>query len=230
MKRIAIAAGVCLLVSASLASAQVVFYSDFESGLPAEMSAPNCTIEGVQGWNGLGPVGNQFSGNLLRFTSQSLADTKVTLTGLPPHNYVTIGFLLAVIDSWDGTELLNIAVDGNSVFSNWFQLALGDASSYAAPAGGLLSSGSNLGFNPGGYHYRDRAYNMAVDPAFISIPHTASTIEINWFVTAISGPAADQWQGGDDESWGIDNVKVEVSNSTLPVSTKTWGGIKALYR
>jgi hypothetical protein len=230
MKRIAIAAGVCLLLSASLASAQVVFYSDFESGLPAEMSAPNATIEGVQGWNGLGPVGNQFSGNLLRYTSQSLADTKVTLTGLPVHNYVTIGFLLAVIDSWDGVELLNITVDGNLVFQNWFQIATGDASSYVAPAGGLLSSGTNLGFNPGGNHNRDRAYDMTIDPSFISIPHTADSIEISWFITAISGPAASQWQGGDDESWGIDNVKVEVSTTILPVSTKTWGGIKALYR
>lgn len=231
MKRIGIVVTALWIAAFPLvAGAQVVFSTDFESGLPAEFTAPNCVIEPVQGYAGLGPVGNQFGGSFLRYTAQTLADTKLTLTGLPAHDYLTIGFLFAAIDSWDGTELFRVSVDGNLLFSHWFQLATGDASSYSAPAGGLLSSGSNLGFSAGSYFGRDRAYNMAVEPAFITIPHTASTLEIVWNMGAISGPAANQWQGGADESWALDNVSVEVSESTLPVSATTWGGIKALYR
>ena len=215
---------------AGSAGAQTVFYTDFESGLPAEMSAPGSVIEGVQGYAGLGPLGNKFSGNFLRYTSVTLFDTKLTLTGLPAHTHVSLGFLLGIIDSWDGTELFQVEVDGNLLFSHWFQIATGDASSYAAPAGGLLSSGVNLGFTNGSYFARDRAYNMDVEPAFMLIPHTASTLTVVWKLSAVSGPAAQQWQGGADESWAIENVHVEVSGGSLPVASSTWGAIKALYR
>jgi hypothetical protein len=216
MKLVAFAFG-ALLALAGATRAQLVFSTDFEAGLPPEFSAPNSAIEGVQGYAGLGPAGNQFGGSFLRYTSQTLADTRLTLTGLPAHDHVTIGFLMAIIDSWDGTELFQISVDGTDVFSHWFQLATGDASSYLAPAGGLLSSGTNLGFTNGSYFYRDRAYDMSVEPAFIMIPHTASSIEIVWRMSAVSGPAAAQWQGGADESWAIDNVRVIVSSAPTGV-------------
>jgi hypothetical protein len=127
-----------------------------------------------------------------------------------------LAFLAAIIDSWDGTELFKVSIDGTEVFSHWFQLATGDASDYVAPVGGLLSSGTNLGFTGGGFYDHDRAYNMGVDPVF-TVAHTASTVTIVWKISAISGPAADQWQGGTDESWALDNVKVSVSSTTTGV-------------
>jgi len=206
-----------LMLGGSAAHADTsVFFTDFESGLPAEMSAQGAAIEGVQGYAGLGPAGNQFGGNFLRYTSVPLYDTSVTLTGLPAHDHLSVAFLAAFIDSWDGTELFKITIDGTEVFSHWFQLALGDASDYVAPAGGLLSSGTNLGFSNGGYYFHDRAYNMGVDPIF-TVPHTASTVTIVWKLGAVSGPAANQWQGGNDESWAIDNVKVSVSTTATAV-------------
>lgn len=199
-----------ILVMGSAAMADtVVFSTDFESGLPAQITAPGSALHGVQGYAGLGPVGNQFGGSFLHYTSVPLVDTQLTITGLPAHDHLKLSFLLGVIDSWDGTELLIVTIDGVTVFSNWFQLATGDASSYIAPVGGLLSSGVNLGFSTGDYHHRDRAYNMDVDPIF-TVPHTASTVTIVWKLGAVSGPAASQWQGGTDESWAIDNVKVSV--------------------
>jgi hypothetical protein len=189
-----------------------VFSTDFEAGLPAEMSAPRSLVQGVQGFAGLGPSGNQFGGNFLRYTSVPLYDTSVTLTGLPVHDHLSLAFLAGFIDSWDGAELFKVTIDGTEVFSHWFQLALGDASDYMAPVGGLLSSGVNLGFSNGSYYYRDRAYNMGVDPIF-AVAHTASTVTIVWKMGAISGPAANQWQGGNDESWAIDNVRVSVSST-----------------
>jgi hypothetical protein len=211
-----------LMIAASVAVASVakadttVFFTDFESGLPAQMTAPGAVLDGVQGYAGLGQVGNQFGGNFLHYTSVPLFDTQLTITGLPAHDHLKLGFLLAVIDSWDGTELMQIAIDGNTLFSHWFQLALGDASDYVAPAGGLLSSGTNLGFTGGGYYNHDRAYDLSVDPT-LEIPHTASSVTIVWRISAISGPAADQWQGGTDESWAIDNVKVSVYSAATGV-------------
>jgi len=189
-----------------------VFNSSFESGLPAGLTAPGCTIESVQGYLGLGTPGNQFAGSFLRYTSLGIADTKLTLYNLPPHDHVTVSFLLAIIDSWDGTELLKVSVDGVELFSHWFQIATGDASSYVAPPGGLLSSGTNLGFSNSGYHGRDRAYDMSVEPALTAIPHTADSLTIAWQLGAVSGGAAQNWQGGADESWALENLRVEVTS------------------
>jgi hypothetical protein len=211
-----------LIVPFAATADTLVFSADFESGLPAEITAAGSVIEGVQGYAGLGPSGNQFGGSFLRYTELQLYNTTITLTGLPAHDHVSLSVLLAVIDSWDGTELLQVEIDGTQVFSHWFQLALGDDSSYIAPTGGLLSSGVNLGFSNSGYHYRDRAYNLGVDPAF-TVPHTASSVTIVFKLNAVPGGGASFWQGGSDESWAIDNVRVSVSSQATGV-----GGIPEL--
>ena len=218
-------AGVAACAGPARAVPTTVFATDFESGLPAEMTAPGSAIEGVQGYAGLGQPGNQFGGSFLRYTLQGIVDTKLTLRNLPPHDAVDVGFLLAIIDSWDGTELMQVAVDGNLLFSHWFQLALGDASSYVAPPGALLSSGSNLGFTFGSYYVHDRAYDLSVDPAFIAIPHTADTLEVTWFLGAISGGAAAQWQGGGDESWAIDNLRIAIHPPATGVAPGAEAGL-----
>jgi hypothetical protein len=197
------------------ARAQEVFSTTFEAGLPAQFSAPGSVIEPVQGWSGLGPPGRQFSGNFLRYTSVPILSTTLTLNNLPVHEFVNLRFLLAVIDSWDGTELLKVAVDGTEVFSHWFQLASGDTSSYIAAPGALLSSGTNLGFSNGTYYNHDRAYDLGAEPVFLNIPHGSSSLVVTWTLGAVSGPAAEQWQGGSDESWAIDAVSVQVSNQTV---------------
>lgn len=194
------------------ATAQLVFHADFNAAVPPEVSAPGSQLDGVSGWAGLGPTGRTFSGSFLRYTAVSLFPTTLTLSGLPPHDHVDIRFLLAVIDSWDGTELLEISVDGGQVFSHWFQLATGDTSSYQAPPGALLSSGTDLGFSGSTWYLHDRAYDLGAEPAFLSVPHTASTLQVVWSLGAVSGPAANQWQGGSDESWAIDELTVEVSS------------------
>lgn len=214
--RVLLSAALCALTIGlpAYARAEVVFSTDFESGLPAQITGQGVQIESVQGLAGLGAPGNQFGGNLLRYYTQTLYDTTLTLTDLPSHTYVSLGFLLALIDSWDGTELMEVVVDGQLLFSNWFQLASGDDSSYLAPPGGLLSSGINRGWSAGSWYDRDRALDLSVEPALIDIPHTASTLTVVWRLGAVSGGAAANWQGGMDESWGIDNLRVSVSGAT----------------
>lgn len=187
--------------------------SDFESGLPPELTAPGSALESVQGWSGLGAPGNTFGGVFLRYDQQALYDTRLVLRNLPAHTHVSLGFLLAIIDSWDGVELMQVTVDGQLLFSHWFQIATGDTSSYIAPPGALLSRGTNLGYTSGSYYGRDRAYDLGADPAFQQIPHTADSLVVVWKLNAVPGGGANYWQGGGDESWGIDNVRVWLSNT-----------------
>jgi hypothetical protein len=88
-------------VTAASASSITVFQTDFEGSLPAEFSPGTATLTGVQGYAGLGPAGNQFSGNFLR--SETGNHVTLSLTGLPAHDTITLEFLFAAIDSLDGT-------------------------------------------------------------------------------------------------------------------------------
>jgi len=214
-----------LPAAAASSSPTVVFSTGFESGIPPEFSAPGAVLAGVQGYTGLGPAGRQFAGSFLRYTSVPIQPTRLTVRNLPSHDHLSVKFLLGLIDSWDGTELMMISVDDSLRFSHYFQLATGDTTSYfPAPPGAILSMSANLGFSGCCYYHRDRAYDLGVEPAFLDIPHTADSVVVVWTLGAISGPAAAQWQGGDDESWAIDAVSVEVSTQTTGVAAELTAG------
>ncbi len=202
------------LAPRSAAADTVVFSTDFESGLPAAFTAPGASLVPVQGWGGLGHTGNTFGGQFLRYDVQAIQDTRLVVRGLPAHDRLDLGFLMAIIDSWDGVELMQVTVDGALKFSHWFQIATGDTSDYIAPAGGVLSRGVELGFSLGSYYGRDRAYDMSLEPAFRDIPHTADSVVVVWRLSAVPGGGANYWQGGMDESWAIDNVRLTVRQST----------------
>ncbi len=177
-------------------------------GVSAALSGVT-TTEGVQGYAGLGPSGNQFGGNFLRNTSTGnpAQYTTLTLTGLPAHTSVNINFLLGIIDSWDGygnnygPDAFNVTVGGVSVFSQVFAMQSNGTMTYIPPSGVLLSSSSNLIAE---ISYPDGAYNMYLEPAFQNIAHTGNSLTISWFASG------DGWQGGGDESWAIENVQVDV--------------------
>ena len=75
------------------------------------------------------------------------------------------------------------------------------------PGGGLLTSGTDLG----GGGSTDSAYDMSLDAALRDIPHTSPTATISFFA------GGGNWDGGAEESWAIDNVKVSVSNTPRDV-------------
>jgi hypothetical protein len=192
---------VALAVASSVASAQVVFNDSFEGPMPAGITGAG-SIQGTQGYSGWG-----FGNGFLRNTDAGnplAAATTLTLTGLPAHTSISIDCLLAVIDSWDGTngspapDFFNIAVDGNPVFQASFAHASGSGN-YVAPPGGQLVFNTQLGFNGG---YGDSAYDLSLEPTLHNIAHTGSTLTITFFASGAG------WQGGDDESWGIDNLVV----------------------
>ncbi|NIM95690.1 MAG: hypothetical protein GTO18_18475, partial [Anaerolineales bacterium] len=133
-------------VMAAPSKGRQIYFNDFDGGLTV---APKVTAtlggvtstEPVQGYDGIGSPGNSFGGLFLRNTSGGGepprtpgSPTTLTLTGLPPHISVDINFLLAIIDSWDGSEpgedpggcldchpdIFTVTVDGVTVFSEAF--------------------------------------------------------------------------------------------------------------
>lgn len=191
-----------------------VFFSDFNGALPGQISPGTATLTGVQGYAGLGPVGNQFGGNFLRSATGNTVT--LSLAGLPSHDTISLAVLFAAIDSLDGTgtfpagDFFKIVFDGNTLFSESFANALpSQVQSYVPPPGVELARHASLGFTPGGDAnsccYSDSAYNLGADPRFANFAHTGSTATIEFF---IFGPGN---QSLDDESWAMDNLRVSVT-------------------
>ncbi len=201
-----------------------VFSTDFNNGVPTEFSGIT-VLESVHGYAGIGTGSNTFSGDFLQNTSGGLATgmtgtpgtpTVLTLTDLPSHYSLNINFLLAIIDSWDGLsndppfdsfvpDYFEVRVDGATIFLETFDNFVGGDGTYIPPPGvALTPTPLQLGFNPGP-DFLETAYNMGLDSAFQNIPHTSSTLTIEWLAYG------DGWQGGGDESWAIDNVDVTVN-------------------
>lgn len=222
--RIACAAAVFGLAQVG-AQAEVVFQTDFEAELPAAVSPGLATLTAVEGFGGLGPAGNTFGGRFLR--SPTGNEVTLTLTALPAHTHISLGFLLAAIDSLDGTgtfpqgDFLRITLDGVEVFRESFANAADyQVQSYEPPAGGVLARRTDLGFQgPGGY-YTDSAYNMFLEPKLQNLAHTASTAT---FTFVMEGPGV---QDLSDESWAMDNVTVSVS--AIPEPSVAWLAVVGL--
>jgi hypothetical protein len=218
---------VALFYVPAQASMLSVFFDNFDGG---RVTAPGVsanlsgitTLQGVQGYAGLGTASNAFSGNMLRNVSGMAfpfggvpasppVPTRLTLTGLPPHNAVELNFLFAVIDSWDGStggaifgadsDVFNVTIDGVRVFSETFHREDLNDQSYLPPTGGRLTSGTQRGFET---QYLDAAYNLGLESRFDSIPHASNAMTIEWLANG------DGWTANyfEDESWGMDNVEV----------------------
>ena len=219
----------CLALTAfglTIANADtVVFQTDFNGPvLPSEINPGTATLTGVQGYAGLGPVGNQFGGNFLRSATGNTIS--LTLTNLPTHDTISLAFLFAAIDSLDGTgvfpagDYFKIVFDGTELFSESFANATpSQIQSYVPPPGVELARHVDLGFSGPGSFYTDSAYNLGADPRFSNFAHTGSTAQIDFY---IFGPGN---QDLNDESWAMDNLTVSVStkSSAVPDATSTLG-------
>jgi hypothetical protein len=206
-----------------LAGAQTVVFADnFDGPMPAAISPGVAALEGVQGYAGLGPAGNQFGATFLRSPTGNVVTLQ--LGGLPPHNAVSVDFLFAAIDSLDGSgsfpsgDYFKVTLDGNPFFRESFANALPtQIQSYVSPPGVELARHIDLGFSgPGGY-YTDSAYWLGGDPLFQNIGHSASSLTLTF---EIEGPGI---QGLGDESWAIDNLRISVATVINPGSATAYG-------
>lgn len=184
------------------------------------------SIESVQGYAGIGTGGDVFAGDFLRNYSGRDYDgaaiaTELTLTNLPAHTSIDLSFLFAAIDTWDsratgGFDIFNVRVDGVTIFSQGFaNVENGTTMNYSPPPGVLLTPAPfpQLGWNtdePGWNH--ESAYNLGLDPSILNIAHTQATLTIQWFATGEQFA----FQGGTDESWAIENVRVNLNTAIVP--------------
>jgi len=221
------------LVAAAPAFAQEFYFNDFDGGETfgtgvAGALTGETAVEPGQGFVGLGPAGGEFADNLLRNLSalQPGAPTVLTLSGLPPHEAIRLEFLFAAIDSWDGIfavdaeDLFVVTLDGETIFQESFLNSTAPATqSYAGPA---LSFQQNLGFGAASADFLDSAYDLAEN--FVSLPHTADTLTLEFFTDGA------HWQGGADESWGMDNLIVSVPEPALFAQLLVGGAVLGLCR
>lgn len=120
----------------------------------------------------------------------------LVVTGLGGHSALHLSFDLAFIDSWDSTDggagpdILFVNIGGQS-----YQWTVNSASGtvFDVGPGTVLSTGSNLGY---------AGWNDTIVHYDFLIPHTAP----NFFWSINFGGAG--FQGGMDESWGLDNVSL----------------------
>jgi VCBS repeat-containing protein len=205
------------------------FFSDFDGPtLPSQVTGPAAmTLTPTGAYAGRGPEEYVFTGNFLRNTADNQGGgaapaTTITLTGLPPHTKLDLNFLLAIIDSWEGSsgggfggggapDLFNVRVDGAVVFSETFDTANSTDQTYSPPPDGLIIDGEDLGFGQNNGTYVDSAYDMRLDPTLSDIPHTSSTLTVDFYA---SGQG---WSGNSNnvESFALDNLEIVLKNDAI---------------
>ncbi len=157
-----------------------------------------------------------------------------SLSGIGAHDLIDVSFTLAFLDSWDS--------DNGSPSPDDLQIFLDDVEVLRLTSAGASGTNVFLGggtevafgalFNSAGFFYdQDRIVDMSTAPA-LRFAHTASTLKLS---IRASGAG---WQGGDDESWGIDNLTItSLSRAGAVPEPATWammilgfGGVGATVR
>lgn len=192
---------------------QIIFTTDFNGNLPAEITANQALLAGTQNFSGLGYPGNQFAGNFLRSPTANVV--KLQLSELPAHTSLNISFLLAAIDSLDGEgsypsgDYFTIKLDGVIIFRESLANALpSQVQTYVPAPGAQLARRIDLGFSGPGSYYTDSAYDFSLEPRLQDIPHSASSLTLEYSIEGVGV------QSLEDESWAIDNLRVEIVNGS----------------
>jgi len=203
---------VLAIAAAGLAADGVIFECDFEDGaIPTEISGAGYVADtqgyapyGLEDWF----LHNSTGGGTEPSTPPDDPGdpTVLTLTDLPPHTYVTICMDLALVDSWDGSEeywgddFFNVTVDGQVVFRETIANFEGNPQTFEPLPEQVIVKGQAL------FKVSDTEYDVdslyAMGPSLQNIPHSGSKLVVSFYADG------DGWQGGPDESWGIDNIKV----------------------
>jgi hypothetical protein len=216
MKTVVLCSGVLLMVSTSATlGSTLVFSEDFEAGSPGIAGAG--TVAGVQGFEGVGGI----SGNFWRNATDGSATT-LSIGSLPSHSSITIEFDFAAIDSWDGAnsiisgdgevvapDFFNVSLDGATILEKSFNNFAGTTPSagvtelVGAAQDGTPPTGGDLGFSSS---FFDSAFAVS-----LTVNHNGANAFFSF-----SGQGAG-WQGGNDESWAIDNISVSVHPTPAPI-------------
>lgn len=165
---------------------------------------------------------------------------KLALEGLPEHTHLKLSFDLHIIQSWDGTnrswgpDRWKLHVDGRVLLDTVFRNeeeetgSLSGQQHYPALLPGELNKHKTgaTAIDRLGYKRTDGVKDTSPDATYkmtFTIPHTAPKATIVF--------AGINLQEVGDESWGIDNVSVELlsADDIKPIDDEAWGALwKAL--
>ena len=157
----------------------------------------------VGGYAGIGVGANVFAGNMFRNAATLAAQgSGGSFTNLPLGGRLSFSFLFAAIDSWDdgnaqfGPDNFELLINGSTVYST----TVGNFPPSSTNGGTLLSSGSFVG-NSG---FIDSAWDFTNVAGLQSLPYAGTSVT---YLFRASGAG---WQGGDDESWAVDNFRISL--------------------
>lgn len=206
---VALAAGIALAVWTTDAVAVNVYYNDFQTAVGAELTTNGPSALGID----TTPTTRKFLGRDDGDPSRGLNNETVTLmlTGLPAHTALAVGLKLFIIQSWDG----NSGTFGPDVWQAGHSGSLTNLQNttfaitppqqcYPAdcPANNAARTGADEPNGSLGYAgSEDNVYDLSY-----AFAHSASTLTVKFTALGL--------QDISDESWGIDNLSVDI---TAPV-------------
>src|SRR3569833_1886037 len=216
------------LLAAGSANAATIFSTDFNSGAPAQITGANgvanstsvggdIVIDGLQLWQ-------DYS------TGNPNAPTTLTLSGLAANQSIGLDFTFLAIGSWDGTtegpaspDYFNVTLNSNSIFQGAFRnYGLADPEYPGCAVGSNCTSAINPAPPSGTTVTLLRPITGDFGTSIYHILITGLTADgsgnanFNFFASG-SG-----WQGGGDESIGLDNIEVTTAAAAATPEPSTW--------
>lgn len=210
-------------VSPSPAEGQslLVYENTFDASALEDFNV-STTLTGGNTEDSRGYDGNfGFSGDFRRVTQGANGSGNngvlVTISNLPRFSSVDVDFLLAIIDSWDGSssqwgpDEINLEVrDGmGNVLVNLSGLQDGSGPNPTTPfdSGTILFTDIQYGFNTGGQvWFRDDGYDLGLQPELNGIDYAGDTLVFEIWASG------NGFQGGNDESFAIEDLQLSLNN------------------
>ena len=185
----------------------VVYKNDFEKTVGQEWSTPitDTTPKGAR-----------------RFLGQFCNDTaQLTLANLPPHSKVTVSFDLLIIRKWDGNyrqygpDYWDLSVtDGPKLLHTTFSNSKNYQAYPDLRADGHYPPHTGADeINTLGYQWRGKPTDSVYKLNF-TFSHKANSLQLNFSASGLERLP--------NESWGLDNIRVSVSNQPIPQPPPTF--------
>lgn len=189
--------------------ASLVYANDFAAPVGAEWSADRRSTS---------PSGESFLGDFSDFDPHGVT---LSLDGLPAHRYLRVSFDMVILRTMDGSD----ATYGLDLFTfGEAQSGFSFVTTFAGHGGvqafpGRYPESTHYGYagasgvNELGYEWFDHAANAsipmdAVYPVEFIIEHTGSSATLSFEAAGLQA-YTDADGNFSDESWGIDNVRVQ---------------------
>lgn len=219
---LALALSAASTVSQASTFTTTVFFDDFEGGGSQYYRGVESVLTGgvnasTQGYSTMG-FGDSFYA--LDYRDRSSRVIELSLSNLPTHDFLSVSGLLAVINSWDGDrgdkawsyDLFLISLDGQNLTESSFPHSVVPN---RKPLGDWLAgSGSQLYSLPGdSATWVDRGINFHGNTLLTNVAHTGSSAVIRFEAFGYG------FQGGADESFAIDSLRVDVSSAPITLQS-----------